>query len=209
MALAEEENVETLCVGTELTFTESNEAMWDSLIYEIRQVYAGHLTYAANWDSYRRVEYWDRLDFAGVDAFFPLTDESNPSRTALRAKWNNIVHDLAVFSSDVGRPILLTEIGYRSIDGSNREPWNYEMTGLVDLDEQSDCYEAALSALRDQAWLQGLCWWNRTVGIEEMDTDYGIESKPAEAVLRIYYLDTSWMKSRLVFRPDVGYTSVK
>jgi hypothetical protein len=80
---------------------------------------------------------------------------------------------------------------------------------IIDLDEQTDCYKDALPALRAQAWLQGLYWWNRTVGFEEMDTDYGIESKPAEAVIRIYYLDTSWMKSRLVFHRHVDYTLLR
>jgi hypothetical protein len=31
---------------------------WQELILEIRKVYKGKLTYAANWDEFKRVPFW-------------------------------------------------------------------------------------------------------------------------------------------------------
>jgi len=62
--LAAGENVEILCIGTELTHaTLSQPASWKELINKIRQVYKGQLTYAANWsEEFDSIEFWNELD---------------------------------------------------------------------------------------------------------------------------------------------------
>ena len=60
--MAEEEKVDIFCIGTELEkFIEHRPAYWRELIAEVRKVYKGKLTYAANWDEYKRVPFWDAL----------------------------------------------------------------------------------------------------------------------------------------------------
>ena len=52
---AEELNAEMLCIGTELEqFVIERPNFWKKLIREIRNVYKGKLTYAANWDEFKR-----------------------------------------------------------------------------------------------------------------------------------------------------------
>jgi hypothetical protein len=46
------------------------------------------LTYAANWDKYDQVSFWDELDFIGIQAYFPLTDQTNPSAEEIKKGWN-------------------------------------------------------------------------------------------------------------------------
>ena len=47
---------------------------WWELIANIRQSYSGQLTYAANFDNYQEVYFWDQLDLIGINAYFPLRE---------------------------------------------------------------------------------------------------------------------------------------
>jgi len=48
--------------------------------------------------------------------------------------------------------IHFTEIGYRSIDGANKAPWDWQISGTVDLQEQADCYQAVFEVFWDRPW---------------------------------------------------------
>ena len=77
--IANKENVEMICIGTELSTTASVKGyMWRDLIKKVRGKYKGLLTYAAHWDRYLDIRFWDRLDYVGINAYFPLTEESQP-----------------------------------------------------------------------------------------------------------------------------------
>ena len=45
---------------------------WRDIIKETREIFEGQLTYAANFDNYMFVDFWDDLDFMGINAYFPL-----------------------------------------------------------------------------------------------------------------------------------------
>ena len=78
--VAEAEQVEIFCIGTELEkFIAHRPEYWNNLIVEIRKVYKGKLTYAANWDEYKRVPFWDALDYIGIDAYFPVSHAKTPT----------------------------------------------------------------------------------------------------------------------------------
>lgn len=73
-------NAEIFCIGTELEFfVKHRPEYWKQLIVEVRNVYKGKLTYAANWDEFKRTPFWKDLDYIGIDAYFPLTEEKTPS----------------------------------------------------------------------------------------------------------------------------------
>lgn len=85
---AEELNVAIFCIGTELEeFVASRPAYWQKLIQEIREVYKGKLTYAANWDEFKRVVFWKDLDFIGIDAYFPLSAKKSPTIAEYELGW--------------------------------------------------------------------------------------------------------------------------
>ena len=72
--MAEETKSELFCIGTELEqFVLMRPDFWKGLIAKVRLVYSGKLTYAANWDEYPRVPFWQDLDYIGIDAYFPLS----------------------------------------------------------------------------------------------------------------------------------------
>ena len=57
--LAQEINVDIFCIGTELEqFVINRPEYWTALILEIKKVYKGKLTYAANWDEFKRTPFW-------------------------------------------------------------------------------------------------------------------------------------------------------
>ena len=60
------------------------------------------------------------------------------------------------------KPIVFTEIGYRSIDATNTNPWDWMWDQPVDLQEQADCYLAALEFVWDEPWFSCVSWWDWT-----------------------------------------------
>jgi hypothetical protein len=188
--LAAAHDVDQFCVGTELTATEGREANWRAVIAEVRDVYSGPLTYAANHGSENDVTWWDAVDYIGVDAYYPLTNKNDPTLAELLAAWQPYVASLANLAATWNKPILFTEIGYRSQDGTNRRPWD-DLTGaIVDLQEQADTYQAAFESVYHQPWLAGMHWWTwRTDPFQGGPCDNGRTpyDKPAEDVLRFWY----------------------
>ena len=198
VAIAAERKVAMLCIGTELA-TMSGSAyapQWASLIDRIRSRYSGLLTYAANGndpaDEFTSVSFWDRLDLLGADVYTPLTDKTNPTRAELVAGWrkNRNGHDMVAalgnFQRAHGKPLLFTEIGYRSGDGANRAPWDWGASMPSDPAEQADCYAAMYEVWSAQSsWMKGPFWWAWEVSPPAAgDTGYNPRGKPAEDVLR-------------------------
>ena len=77
---AQDMGAEILCIGTELEqFVLTRPVYWKRLIKDIRRIYKGKLTYATNWNEYLEVSFWSELDYIGIDAYFPLSEEKSPS----------------------------------------------------------------------------------------------------------------------------------
>jgi len=191
--LASDLKVDLFCIGTELEeFIANRPLFWDKLIGQIRNIYSGQLTYAANWDEYKRTPFWASLDFIGVDAYFPLSDEKTPSVEQLKAGWHRWKSELAVLSANYDRPVLFTEYGYRSMDYTAKKPW------LVDRNEEQVNLEAQVNAKRalfdefwGESWFAGGFLWkwfihhDRAGGQE--DNRFTPQNKPAEEVIKTYY----------------------
>lgn len=190
-ALAEAQAVEQFAVGVELSQTEAQEAHWRTTIAGVRARFDGPITYAANHSGDETsLTWWDAVDLIGVDAYYPLATTNNPTPAQLAAAWEPVVDTLADLSAAWDKPIIFTEVGYRSIDGAGRHPWDWQLDGTVDLDEQADLYEALLAAVYDQPWFAGAYWWNWDVDPFQggpCGKGYEIYDKPAENVLRSWY----------------------
>ena len=190
-ALAEKEGVEQFSVGTELVGTSGREAEWRAVVAAVRSQFSGSLAYASNHGGEETsVAWWDAVDYIGVDAYYPLTAHDDPTLAELKAAWKGPIATLERLYEQYGRPIILTEIGYRSVDGANRQPWEWAASGEVDLREQADCYRAALESLWGRPWLAGMYWWNWDTNPAQGgpgDAGFTPHGKPAEQVLKTYY----------------------
>ena len=86
--IAQSEKVSLFCIGTELKNPViKRPKYWTRLIKKIRHVYKGKLTYAANWDEFHQVPFWEKLDYIGIDAYFPLSKSKTPSIQELNLDW--------------------------------------------------------------------------------------------------------------------------
>ena len=192
--IAEEHNVELFCVGCEFMNTTTWSSSWRNIAQGVRSSYTGPLIYAANPDEEKNITWWDELDYIGIDTYYPLTDINNPTLTELETAWNNRADAIEDWRNSFwpNMKIIFTEVGYRSIDGTNRTPWQRPSPPYqIDLQEQADCYIALLNQCKDRPWWLGAFWWNWEVEPDfggPNDPHFSPHNKPAETVLANYYV---------------------
>lgn len=187
-ALAEELGAALYVVGLEyLKATEQNPGAWAEVARRCRSRYGGALTYAANW--WREVEIfsdWSAFDHIGVNAYYPLEAGADPSAEALCAAWRPHLRVLEALSQKVGKEVLVTEIGLRSVSGANERPWDVGHGGGSDPALQGRFYEAALAELQSRPWVQGVYWWKWFTD-PDGERDLYVPGGPAQEVLRRWW----------------------
>lgn len=163
--LAEECQIESLCIGTELYQTTVRfPDRWRAIIRSIREIYSGELTYAANWyKEYEAITFWDELDYIGVQAYFPLAKKDRPEKNELLASWSKHKKRLKKIADRYHKKIIFTEIGYKNTADAAKEPWTWpqsmdEDTG-ISAEMQRLCYEAMFESLWKEPWFDGLFIW--------------------------------------------------
>lgn len=183
-------NVEMFCIGTELSNTSYSrwENRWRQIIKEVRKIYKGPIVYAANWDEYKDVSFWDELDYVGIDAYFPLTSKNNPAKDELIEGWTKRANEIENWlkEKNIKNPVIFTEIGYASADGANKKPWDIP-SQIEDQQEQADCLDATLTVLSKRNWFKGMYWWNTFPKEMESPLSFTIKGKKAEPILAGWY----------------------
>jgi hypothetical protein len=191
--LAELNKVELLCVGVELVqATDGHEDAWRQMAGRLRRIYSGELVYAANWgEEFERLEFWDAFDYLGVNAYYPLSLELDPSDAELTAGARQVVDGLHRVQQRHGKPLLITELGSASVPAAWREPWKDSARGGADPKAQARTLEALLGALNGQHWIAGAFLWKWPSGPAyggPWDRSHILAGKPAERVM------AQWMK---------------
>ena len=168
------------------------ETFWRDLIAEIRAVYDGDLTYAANWyDDFEHIPFWDALDYVGVQAYFPLSEDEAPTVEALRAGWADHETSLRAVHEQTGKPVLFTEIGYRDVGHAAARPWEWpERHATPEADEalQARLYTAFFEEVWPEPWLAGAMLWKfYPPSDRDHAGDFTPQGKAAEAVIQRYF----------------------
>ena len=182
---AQREAVEIFCVATELVSLEQQEQEWISLIAQVRSVFHGQVTYCANWDSFARAPFWNAVDFVGIDGFFPLSAPASATTEQLAVAWQPWVRRIEEFKRIVDKPIVLTEQGVTSQEGSHRQPWLWDQKTPIDVETQSRYYRATCDAMAKL--VSGLYWWAVDLELPNtgtVDGGYSPLGKPAESEVR-------------------------
>ena len=202
--IGKQTGAESICIGTELitmaTYTSNgdNTRRWNTLISNLRQHFPGFLTYSANWgngdfaEEVPHIGFWPALDFIGISAYYPLAEgQNNPSVDALKGSWNFWDSSkIRGVQSQFNKPILLTEIGYRSSDNAHNQPWNPWLGGGYNANEQSNDYEALFQYWNNQSYMKGVYLWNwesNPNGGGNGNTNYTPQNKPAQAVIANWF----------------------
>jgi hypothetical protein len=203
--LAQSTGVEGMSIGAELisvaTYTSNpdNTQRWQAMISSVRQKFSGFLTYSANWggdnftEEYTHIGFWGQLDYVGISGYFPLaTNSGSPSVEDLKTSWarwrDTKIKPLA---QQTGKPILFTEIGYKSVNGAHYEPWNSNRGGGYDGDEQSKLYEALFSFWNNESYISGVHLWDWSSDPNyggQGNIDYTPHNKPAEQTMKQWFL---------------------
>jgi hypothetical protein len=194
--LAASTGTEQIVIGNELTSLTSaavnpdNTAEWQTMIAAVRTRYTGSLTYNANsgtdpsTDEPDTIGFWPQLDAIGISAYYELGDN-------LQSSWATInQNDIAPLAAKYKKPIEFTEVGYRSVDGAHTEPWNYQLTGTANQQEQSDDYNALFSYFDAYPYVTGINLWNWDTNPDAGgtgNTDYTIQNKLAEQTVSQWF----------------------
>ncbi len=209
--------VELFCVGTEFKRLTDHArepngesgillTKWTQIINAVKAVYPSgptrKLVYAANsnypQDEFSQVQFWDQLDYVGLNAYFPLTGWDNPTVDELKKAWSNNregknpLEIAAAWRKHTGKPVILTELGYRSFDGANKAPHDFVSIGSPNNTEQDRCYQAAFAAWNHRPWMEGIFWWHWDPYLQSgaetsVRTYYTPMDKPASATIKANY----------------------
>ncbi|HEX9070213.1 MAG TPA: hypothetical protein VF807_15695 [Ktedonobacterales bacterium] len=201
--VAADANADQFAVATELSGLESaSPDIWQRLITRVRGIYSGPLTYDLNFSTLAlEPTLWMRspdIAYLGISEYQSLVD--TPSRLDtdhIAQLWQDrIIPSLRGLFERSGKPVLLTELGYRDAFDALYQPWVHQTTSRPDPTLQAAAYEAALRVTIATPWIAGTYFWAWYVG---QFTPHG---RPAATMLRAYYgpLDPP----RPVLRPGDG-----
>ncbi len=197
--IAELADAEMFCVGTELTrLTIEKPEFWKALIAEIKTIYSGKITYAANWyEEYEKITFWEDLDFIGIQAYFPLAKDKAPTVEQISKGWEKHLSQIEAVYKKHNRPILFTELGYKSTTDSALRPWEWidyslEKDISPSPETQVNCYHGFFNAVWDKEWFAGVHIWQWNTRVEKgrglAHLDFTPQYKPAEQVIAEWFL---------------------
>jgi hypothetical protein len=158
-------------VGTELQRSLSRERAWRNIIADVRAATDAPLTYAAHWEAYRDVPFWDALDAIGIQAYFPLTKEKGlPSRASLRSAWKAHIERIEAYSRAQHKPVVFTELGYNRSALAARKPWSARSGGPHAATLKRRCLSIALEAVERAERVHGAFLWKWFPRTHERET---------------------------------------
>lgn len=191
--VAAEAEVEMLSVGVELRswVTTRRAPSFSAIVEDVRKVYPGLLTYAANWDDVDRTVILGQLDVIGINAFYPLADHDGASFSELVEGGKKVAAEVHALGKSWNKPVMFTEFGYTTRPNPAVKPWEWpdEMKGVtVDQRAQAEAYAALLSPLMDEPSFAGFFVWRVYADpddtSQEAEWGFSPRGKLAELVLR-------------------------
>ena len=197
--LAEAAGAACFAVGTELRKLVHHEAWWRETIRQVRERFSGPLTYAANFDEYTLVPFWDALDLIGVQWYFPLIEtpdpeahrpERPPTDAELHRGWTRNLATLRAFAEAQGRPVLLTEFGHSATPLAAAAPW---LTGESGPDPAAALALKTrlmrigldrLAGVEGEPWFAGVFLWKWFPSPDDIAGEFVLQYPAMEQVLR-------------------------
>lgn len=192
--LAEIHEFDLLCLGTEFVHASiQHPEVWKKLAIDMRKIFSGKITYAANWGSEIEQissDFAQELDFIGVDCYYPLSKKEGASDKDLRKGFADTMKKLEKISKANKKPIIFTEVGFRSIPMPWKQPHAEAPDDQALQKDQARCYRVVLEAMKDQDWQRGLIWWKWPSYMNygnRSPRSFSPAGKEAAKVLKEYY----------------------
>lgn len=180
--LAQEEGADALALGTELRGV-SGDPAWAGIIADVRGRFRGTLTYVAHWDGeLDRLPFRTLLDIPSISLYPPLGDDD----AGLAGRIDTLAANLARQG-----PLWIGELGLRSAVGGQAKPWESpeERDAHADVDVQARVLDHWLAALARHGLHDVLLWrwFSDPDAGGPQDTDFTLQGKPAEAVMKRHF----------------------
>lgn len=191
--VAREGGAEMLSVGVELRswVTTPRVTSFLPIVAEVRRAYPGLLTYSANWDDVDDTMILQDIDLIGINAFYPLADEEGAPLATLLRGGDRVAERLERLARTERKPILLTEIGYKTVASPAVKPWVWpeDMKDVVLSErDQAEATFALVKPLLDEAWFAGFFVWRIYADPEDVsqEPEFGFSprGKQSERVVR-------------------------
>ena len=220
--VAREHGADMLALGVELRslVTTAHAESFVALAREVRALYPGLLTYASNWDDVDDAVPLGEVDLIGVNAFFPLTEQSGASTEELLRGGERVAERLRAVAERWQKPVVLTEFGYTTRADPALRPWEWpDRMSHVTVDEaaQARAYYGLLAPLMNEPWLAGAFVWRLYADPQDLsqEAEWGFSprGKLAELVLRDAYAahwaaDPPWPIGESLFRDAAELTGI-
>ncbi len=190
--LAEIHDFDSLCLGVEFAkATLAKEKEWRQLIQQIRGIYRGPLTYAANWGKeFEQLKFWDALDFIGLNCYYPLSKENQPSKRTLKKSFASVLNKIEKVAKRYNKPIVFTEIGFRSVEKTWANPHESPNGRAFNEQNQALAYEVIFESIENKDWCKGILWWKWPSYLEyggPENTGFAPRGKMAEQVVHTWF----------------------
>jgi hypothetical protein len=168
LSLAQQRDIDTVSIGAELSRLQL-DPQWAGLIGSARALFAGELSYDANWDSYQDAVAGVPADVVTVDAYPVLPDLGDrPTEDEITAGWTRWLTGITA-----GQPagLVISEVGGAAEDGLRWNPARVHTDGAA-LDEeiQRRWFAGACRAARDIG-AGGFYWWKLDFHVDPARTD--------------------------------------
>ena len=192
--IAQQAGIDAFCIGTELAqLAAIHPTFFENLIDSVRLIYRGDLTYAADWQTdFTALQFWKKLDYIGIQAGFSLTDKEKPSVAILKERWQPYFDNIESLQQQVNRPVLFTNIGYKSTENAAFKP-QQKASGLagmfkkVSTQTQANCYRAFFESFWEEEWFAGAFFVDWRANYERAggadSPGFSPQNKEAEVVL--------------------------
>ena len=199
--VAEANHAELFSVGNELTSLTGSayRSYWVDIIDSVRTVYSGNLTYSGTFYGEENVSFWDKVDYIGVNAYLPLSNKTDPTFDEMMEGWASTYNSTRAFnlfhgqsfidfmhdlSTATGKQVIVTELGYRSVDGAALYPGDWQTVQPVNYAQQEKLYQAFFKAWGVQGdWFQGAFFWDWHANGNSPADDFTTLGKPANDVI--------------------------
>lgn len=177
--------------------------------------YGGKLIYGAYWgvpsagvqvSEFDNIGWWDAVDYIGVDAYFPLTQNlADLGVQDLERAWNgkfspsgnqgDIVDRLAKVADAFNRPIVFTAAGYASAAGANAGSSAIVDSKRDDAEQLNDMQALVLTFIQEPWWV-GVFWYaDEPTAPRESQPNWGSSTAWAGNTLKTSKEAGQWLAS--------------
>jgi hypothetical protein len=190
--LAARAHVDMLAAGVELRswLTTTHAPSFLPILRDVRAVYPGLLTYAANWDDVDQTVIWGEVDVLGINAFYPLTDKAGASEEELVAGGREVAKKVKELAERWQKPVLFNEFGYTARPDPALRPWEWPdfMSNVrVDARAQAAAYRGLLTGMRECRELVGAFVWRLYSDPDDLsqEAEWGFSPRGRQAELEL------------------------